>query len=273
MAHDPKNNIYRCITTVAALALLFCVALGAKPSHALEKLRVFRGYLILEGQIEPGDYISLRNFLRNQSNFEKITGGVFLASPGGRLNEALKIGYLIRELRLTTNAPASPLPERRDLSGPPILATDLVNPRHYQCASACFIIYVAGVDRQLSRAGRLGIHRPRVQKKRDAAADDREGATDDEVSIVSAGVRNSLKLYLGRMNVPPRYLELMYSVPPDQVRWLTQEEFDQDLKGYISGVDDLLREKCAPSSDRSGCVRRIRAELSEEGWHKIFQQP
>ena len=108
MAHGPKNNNYRCRTTVAALALLFCAALGAKPGHALENLRVFRGYLVLEGQIEPGDYISLRNFLRNQSNFEKITGGVFLASPGGHLNEALKIGYLIRELRLTTNAPASP---------------------------------------------------------------------------------------------------------------------------------------------------------------------
>src|SRR4029078_4657094 len=75
--------------------VVFCVAFNAKPSAALEAIKVFRGTMILEGKIEPGDYISVRNFLRLESNFKKISGGVFLASPGGYVVEAMKIGNLI----------------------------------------------------------------------------------------------------------------------------------------------------------------------------------
>jgi len=60
--------------------------------------------LILEGNIEPGDYLSVRNFLRNETNFKKISGGVFLALRGGYVRESMKIGNPIRELRLDTDA-------------------------------------------------------------------------------------------------------------------------------------------------------------------------
>jgi hypothetical protein len=93
--------------TPIVVAMLWLAA-GTSPGTALENLRVFRGVLILEGKIESGDYLSVRNFLRDESNFKKISGGVFLASPGGSVLEALKIGRLIRELRLSTEAPASP---------------------------------------------------------------------------------------------------------------------------------------------------------------------
>ena len=96
------------------VVVMLWLAAGISPGTALENLRVFRGVLILEGKIELGDYLSVRNFLRDESNFKKISGGVFLASPGGSVLEALKIGRLIRELRLSTEAPASPPPDRRD---------------------------------------------------------------------------------------------------------------------------------------------------------------
>src|SRR5262245_6124571 len=130
MAHRWKDNTLVSLLIAVALALSLCVTLGLKPAEALENLRVFRGYLILEGKVEPGDYTSLRNFLRDESNFDKISGGVFVASPGGYVAEAIKIGNLIRQLRLSTNAPAIPPPERRDVRGPPILATDLAYARH-----------------------------------------------------------------------------------------------------------------------------------------------
>ena len=95
--------------TSIVVAMLWLAA-GTSPGTALENLRVFRGVLILEGKIELGDYLSVRNFLRDESNFKKISGGIFLASPGGSVLEALKIGRLIRELRLSTEAPASPPP-------------------------------------------------------------------------------------------------------------------------------------------------------------------
>ena len=124
-------------------SLALCCGLGVKQCEALERLRVFRGTLILEGKIEPGDYLSVRYFLSDEANFKKISRGVFLASQGGYVLEAMKIGSLIRALRLTTDAPSPPL-DGRKFGGPIIGGTDLANPRNYECISACFLIYVAG---------------------------------------------------------------------------------------------------------------------------------
>ena len=42
-----------------------------EPSAALETLKVVRGVLILEGKIESGDYITVRNFLSEAFKFQK----------------------------------------------------------------------------------------------------------------------------------------------------------------------------------------------------------
>src|SRR5262245_55100792 len=186
MAHCLKNNNRLRAAVAATFAALSAFSLATRPSAAMESPKVFRGILVLEGKIEPGDYTSLHNFLRDESNFNKITGGVFLASPGGYVSEALKIGNLIRRLGLSTNAPAISPPERRDVINPPIRATDLVNQSHYQCVSACFLVYVAGSDRQLSWAGRLGLHQPQLHRKQ---AD----ASDDDLMLLTARTRNVLK--------------------------------------------------------------------------------
>jgi hypothetical protein len=264
MAYCSKNNNRRRTAIAATLATLSLFTLASRPSAAMESPKVFRGVLILEGKIEPGDYISLHNFLRNESNFDKITGGVFLASSGGHVREALKIGNLIRLLRLSTTAPASP--PRRDVVSPPIRATDLVNPRNYECASACFLVYVAGSERQLSWAGRLGLHQPQLLHKPDSAS-------DDDVMIVTAGIRNALRQYLNKMDVPPKYLEFMYAIPPTEVRWITQQEFDEDLKGYVPGMIALLRQKCEGSRDKASCVRQTRSDLSKDAWRTVFGRP
>jgi hypothetical protein len=254
-----------------ALVLSLCAFFMSKPSAALEPLRVFRGALVLEGKIESGDYISLRNFLRDESNFAKITGGVFLASQGGSVGEALKIGSLIRALQLTTDAPASPPAEARAAGSPIIRGTDLKNPRHYQCASACFLVYVGGADRRLIWAGRLGIHQPRIEHKP-------VGATDDDVLIATGSAHIAIRNYFARMNVPEKYLDIMYSVPPNEVRWLTQAEFDQDLKGYVPELRVLLENKCkfrssaVQTAEMLQCIRQVRAQLSNAAWRSLFQR-
>src|SRR5690349_12419326 len=102
---------------------------------ALTSLKVFRGILVLEGKILPGDYNLVLNFLSNGSNFSKISGGLFLASRGGHAVEAMKIGILIRQLQLSTDAPSTPPLGKRILGSAAISATDLVDRREYICAS------------------------------------------------------------------------------------------------------------------------------------------
>ena len=186
---------------VAAIALATCVC-GATRSFALDNLRVFRGSLILEGKIDAGDYISVRNFLRDESNFKKITNGVFLASPGGNVREALKIGYLIRALQFSTEAPSIPPPDRRALGSSIFSPAELANRQNFQCVSACFLIYVAGIERKLNWIGRLGIHQPRLEYKP-------PGASEADTKIASLEIRSVIKVYLDKMNVPNKYLELM----------------------------------------------------------------
>jgi hypothetical protein len=253
---------------VRVVAGILSCLLWINPSIALENLRVVRGVLILEGRIDAGDYASVRNFLSDASNFNKMNGQVFLASPGGNVGEALQIGYLIRRLRLTTDAPSRPPPTVRTSGSEIIRPLDLTNPRHYLCSSACFLLYVAGIYREFVWAGRLGLHSPQLERKP-------VGATANDIAIAMVEMRNKLKDYFEQMHVPNKYLELMYSVLPTEVRWITQTELNADLKGYIPEVRTLLDEKCMSraegSTDAQKCIAQIKAERRKEAWKKIFQ--
>ena len=85
--------------------------------------------LILEGKIEVGDYISVRNFLGDKPNFNKISGEVLLASQSGNLHEALKIGHLIGHLMLGIEALSDQPSVKRITGSSAIRAIDLANPR------------------------------------------------------------------------------------------------------------------------------------------------
>lgn len=220
-------------------ALALTLMCGVGPSKALEQYRVFRGTLVLEGKFVSGDSDRLRNFLGDKGNFDKIRGGVFLASPGGNLIEAMKIGRLIRALRLNTDAPSGPPTGTQRLGESVIRPQQLVDPRHdYVCASACFFVYVAGIYRNLNWTGRLGIHRPSI-----AVVDEKNLSAEGAFNLTWR-IRDILTVYLKEMDVPEKYVDLMYSVPPDKVRWITQHEYDADLRGYIPEMKRWAGEKC-----------------------------
>src|SRR5258708_39498655 len=91
-------------TAACALVVLF----GVEQCSALDDIKVYRGALILEGDMVPGDFDKFRAFLGNKSNFDKISSGIFLASAGGSITQAIKIGRLIRALQLNADAPSGP---------------------------------------------------------------------------------------------------------------------------------------------------------------------
>src|SRR5438128_2291220 len=68
-----------------------------------------RSGILLEGTITPGDYEKLRGLIKENcsGNSRPIScpSRVFLASNGGSVLEAIKIGRLIRSLRLETEIP------------------------------------------------------------------------------------------------------------------------------------------------------------------------
>ena len=290
------------VFTIILGALTLNLVLGLEPSKALEEFKVYRGVLILEGKIVAGDYDKLRNFLGTKSNFDKISAGVFLASPGGDVAEAMRIGRLIRTLRLSTDAPSGPPTGNAKFGESLISANHLVNPRtNYLCASACFFVYVSGIYRNLNWVGRLGVHRP-IQLEGIARP-----LSGDAALKANWFVRETVKNYLKDMDVPDKYVDLVFSVPPTEIRWITQNEFDSDLRGFIPELKDWVGAKCDPhtsgetiitdvmktrstplknarisedekavsvssklSSEIVKCWMRAKTELPIEAWHKVF---
>lgn len=283
-------------------ALALSLLVDVKPSKALEELKVYRGVLVLEGTIVLGDFDKFRNFLGTKSNFDKISGGVFLASPGGNIAEAMKIGRLIRALRLSTDAPSGPP------SGTPKFGESLIRPTHlaepkknYLCASACFFVYVSGIYRNLYWAGRLGVHRPFRSESNEKTL------SADESIILTWRVRDTVKIFLKEMDVPDKYIDLIYSVSPNELRWITQSEFDSDLQGFIPDLKGWVRAKCDSQTNEekitsanltirsppianakisenkkivsvpadqsreiARCWMQARMELSDQAWQKVF---
>lgn len=98
--------------------------------------------LVLRGEIVSGDYDRLLGYaVENNVDLHSIS--IALATPGGDVSEALKIGQLLKSIYATVSAgPAT---------GP--------------CASACFILFASAVDRS-AVPGIVGIHRPYLSKER-----------------------------------------------------------------------------------------------------------
>jgi hypothetical protein len=191
----------------------------ADPSNAAAKGAV------LEGKIEAGDFDKFKNFILND---EKTTE-IYLATPGGNFNEAMKIGLLVRALKLWTVVPSKALTNEKHYLA--AARHDLKDPKaNYMCASACFFVFVAGIHRSSDDLGPpiLGIHRPSL------AANDLSRLNIDQTTAADDRARATVEKYLKLMGVPSKYAENMYSVPKGKILWIRYDEFQTDFEGFIS---------------------------------------
>ena len=161
----------------------------------------------IEGKLEIGDFEKIRVFLQSNKPIQ-----LYLASPGGNLGEAMKIGMLVRGLNLSTIVPGKPLTNQaRQLA---LSQHGVTNPRQdYMCASACFFIFVAGVHRSSDEVGPplLGIHHPFVPGN-DVAALIKNNAISAEDDL-----KRLVAKYLEAMGVPDKYPENMFSTPRGKI--------------------------------------------------------
>ncbi|MFT3960503.1 hypothetical protein [Propionivibrio sp.] len=85
------------------------------------------------------------------------------------------------------------------------------------CASSCVFILAGGVTRY--SVGKIGIHRPY----------DSQDETTDPARQKSkyAKIEKAAKAYLDSVNVPSRLYDLMIRIPPERIRWLSQDELTE----------------------------------------------
>jgi hypothetical protein len=129
---------------------------------------------------------------------------VVVNSPGGSIDEAIKIGRLLRKNELTVIG--------------------------QECISACVLILAGAVSRGVVR---VGIHRPYFEEL--------------DPKLTAAGVDQAYKAmfqeirdYLSEMNVPTALADDMEATPPDEVKFLTEEE---QTKFFLNQIDPAYMEK------------------------------
>ena len=251
------RSLIFCLFAAAWLTAVVAPASGAEIRDATpeELLRVGTS-IILEGKIEAGDYDKLLKLIDVNCGYEfkgmpACADGIYLASPGGDVIEAMKIGRLVRKLRLETRVP-SDLPPRYRQKAEAILKDPKSN---FMCASACFFVFVAGINREGGEGGIyppiLGIHRPYfsdVELKR---------LSGNQVIASSGQMRTLVRDYLKEMGVLAKYADLMSSTPKEQVRFLNDEDFESDFEGYIPELRDWLEAKCNSLTDIEKSVEKV----------------
>jgi hypothetical protein len=205
--------------------------------------------VIVEGKIEAGDYDKLRSIYgeRGQSEFSLGVLDVnvlSLASPGGDLAEAMKIGRLVRMLKLRTNVPSrTGLHYKLGIVDEHKVKNSRTN---YMCASACFFIFVAGVKRTVdawSGDPILGIHRPYLSDS------DLRMLSGDQAITSTNRLRSVVENYLKEMGIPAKYADAMFAVPKDEVQWIGAADFKNDLEGIILELRDWLAARCDKRTD------------------------
>jgi len=175
----------------------------------------------IEGEIAPGDF---KEFVALVLASEGANT-VWLASPGGDIAEALQIGRFIRQQSLEVWAPM--FQER------PLIR--LKDPKNNVCASACFFLYAAGVE----RFGRVvGIHRPYLSQN------DYKATDLDRAAAAHAVLRDRIAGYLEEMDVPSKYLPRMMSAASDEIVWLSREDIETDFDGLIDEYEEWFRANC-----------------------------
>ena len=212
--------------------------------------------IILEGVIVSGDFDKLRKLIEDNCPSKswniRCPDQLYLASPGGSVSEAMKIGRLVRTLRFGIEVPEDAPSDLRQIL---IRAVQLKDPKeNYLCTSACFFIAVAGIERTIGAdplIALLGIHRPFLT---DA---DLKTLSANQALASAAQVRDVVETYLREMGVPLKYAALMFSVPKDQVRWITQAEYEADFSGNMVELRDWLDARCDKRTDVEKRLARL----------------
>jgi hypothetical protein len=206
------------------------------------------GEVVLEGTIEAGDYAKVEAFFE-----ESLVRSIYLASPGGNLIDAIKIGRLVRGLKLETIVPNDTRSDLREKLAARHKLNDVK--ANYMCASACFFVFAAGVKRAVDFFGDpiFGIHGPYL-------SDSDLRAMSDNQAIASANqLREVVEKYLKEMSVPAKYADLMFSVPKDKVWWITGADFEADLEGFIPELKDgWVRDVTRALTPKRPCGRESR---------------
>jgi hypothetical protein len=193
------------------------------------KVDVVNGRIIesrLEGEIKPGDYDRVVAQLLNGGLGDTLR----LNSPGGDVVEAMRIGRLIRDLRMRTEVPGRTGNTAFCLAHPKGASLTDCN-----CSSACFLIFTAGIRRF---GNHVGVHRVFVNHEY------LREMKPVEAAELTGKVTQAVSAYLSEMGVPAHLIERIRAIPSNEIEWLSQDDIDRYFSGFIPQYAEWVAAKC-----------------------------
>jgi hypothetical protein len=199
--------ITKALRTSIACMLAACSCSSLAMNYAIRSLKLGPNpagdYLLMSGEITRGDVERLRAFVA--ANSQRVPSLLtVLDSPGGDLDEALRLAQAVRDLRFYVMVPPG-----------------------FHCVSACFFIYVGaaqrdawGMDTKGEPAQTLGVHRPRFD------ATETRGLTLEQAEKAHNAAFARAKQWLQGQFVPQALIDKLLSLPSSQVYWLSSQDID-----------------------------------------------
>jgi hypothetical protein len=205
-------------TATAALLLLFGFSIWQESRSAdirSERSELFlHTYIYVRGQISAKDYSVIRRGLEEAAREARAQSLIWsqpilvLDSLGGDVAAAMQIGRLARKTKASAWIPKG------------------------ECSSACVLVLAGATGRIIAPDSRVGIHRTFFEGLP-------ASMTYDQVRELMRKNERLIADYLEEMDIPRSLLDEMKSVPPGEVRYLSEPEL---RRFRLSGTDPATQE-------------------------------
>ena len=191
----------------------------------------------VEGEIVPGDAQKLLDFY---GKYGDMISPVYLRSKGGDVAEAMRMGTIIRRLRLETSVPVW------DTGRAPVDPIRVDHQENMICASACFLAYAGGAIRF---GNYLALHRPFLPREQ------ARKLSDAEYETAQKEMTPKVKAYLADMDIDQYWIDRMFSANSQEYYMPTWNEADSKvhhLMDMVPSLEEVVLSKCNedPNADR-----------------------
>jgi hypothetical protein len=200
-----------CLGRSLPLFVLLLLIFGRAQAATIELRAGPSGHtlILISGRLEIGDELKFKEV---SSGVTRAT--VYLAGPGGNVRAARDIGMRVRLRRFATVVSSGA-----------------------QCASACGLVWLAGVKRFVAPSAQIGFHA--VYRSNDA--EKRESGAGN--ALVGA--------YLNEISLPEKAIIFITERPPHGMNWLTAplaRERDIEIEPYDAKLDAAWASAIAPQT-------------------------
>lgn len=172
-------------------------------------------YLLLKGEIMPGDYQALLNFIASDLKSFLGTTAIALSLYDGDIDEAIKIGRFIKK----THAHVS------------------VGEYTGKCTGACFLLYASAISRD-ALPSTLGINRPYLNPYFI------NKSPPDQVENIKKTAFDKARMYLKEQRVPVNIIDEMFRHSSIDVYWLTDSEIHDQIGKRSPWYEEFLIARC-----------------------------